>query len=307
MRTGSRNFRVGLTLALSGMLMVGAACTPDPPPAPTKDCTVRAPGADLRGCDLSAQIFAGQEQPESSGNYVVMDLSGADLRDTLLDESGFYSGVDFTGANFANAKLLGVNVAENAGVFGTVKFTNNDFTNADLTGASFDAAGFYDGIFAGAILKDLSLYEGGLSGTFAGADLSGSTFLSMSSLSGDLQGVNLRGVKWVGLSSLGGDLRDADLATAEFSWSVLSGNAAGANLSEAVFDRADVIGADLTGADLSGATFTAVNFDGVDFTNANLTGALFLSDPVDGPNVFNNVTWSNTTCPDGTVRSTPCV
>ena len=70
------------------------------------------------------------------------------------------------------------------------------------------------------------------------------------------------------------DLSGAQLFNANFSWSNLSY----ANLSDANLTNANLTGANLTGADLDGAMMF----------NANVSG----------------VTWSNTTCPDGSNSST---
>jgi hypothetical protein len=77
------------------------------------------------------------------------------------------------------------------------------------------------------------------------------------------------------------DLSNAILAGADLS--------SGTDLSNANLNEADLSGANLSFASLSGA-----NLNKADLTGANLTGAI-----TTGAN-FNMVTWSNTTCPDGT-------
>jgi hypothetical protein len=89
-----------------------------------------------------------------------------------------------------------------------------------------------------------------------------------------LAGCNLHGL----------DLSNAILAGADLS--------SGTDLSNANLNKADLSGANLSFANLSGA-----NLNEVDLTGANLTGAI-----TTGAN-FNKVTWSNTTCPDGTNSS----
>lgn len=51
---------------------------------------------------------------------------------------------------------------------------------------------------------------------------------------------------------------------------------------------------DFTGARLVNVTFDGGSFIGSNFTDADLTGATFFNDSL------GEVTWSNTTCPDGT-------
>jgi phospholipase C len=73
----------------------------------------------------------------------------------------------------------------------------------------------------------------------------------------------------------------------------------GANLSNAEaqgasFHGTNLKGAFLEGINLSGATLQGVNLEGADLAHANLTGA-----SLKGANTH-GVTWSSTTCPDGT-------
>jgi hypothetical protein len=75
----------------------------------------------------------------------------------------------------------------------------------------------------------------------------------------------------------------------------LSGlNLAGAQLPGADLSGANLKGTDLKGADLTGANLSNANLNGADLTGANLSGA-----DLAGANL-NKVTWSDTTCPDGT-------
>jgi alpha-tubulin suppressor-like RCC1 family protein len=71
-------------------------------------------------------------------------------------------------------------------------------------------------------------------------------------------------------------------------------NLKGAQLSGANLSNANLNGANLSSANLSGANLSGANLNGANLTGANLSGA-----GVTGTN-FNKVTWSNTTCPDGT-------
>ena len=83
-----------------------------------------------------------------------------------------------------------------------------------------------------------------------------------------------------GSSLVGCNLQGANLCNADL---------AGSNLSYANLNTAKLCGTNLAGANLTGA-----NLNGADLTGANLQGAI-----TTGAN-FNNVIWSNTTCPDGT-------
>ena len=72
-------------------------------------------------------------------------------------------------------------------------------------------------------------------------------------------------------------------------------NLSGAQLSGAGLSNANLNGSNLDGADLSGVNLTGANLNAVNLTGANLTGATLTS-----TTNLNKVTWSGTTCPDGT-------
>jgi hypothetical protein len=94
-----------------------------------------------------------------------------------------------------------------------------------------------------------------------------------------LAGCNLHGL----------DLSNAILAGADLS--------SGTDLSNANLAKANLSGANLSYANLSGANLNKVDLTGANLTGANLTGANLNQANLDG------VTWSNTTCPDGTNSS----
>jgi uncharacterized protein YjbI with pentapeptide repeats len=99
----------------------------------------------------------------------------------------------------------------------------------------------------------------------AGCNLSGLN-LSNADLAGDdLQGDNLKGT----------DLSGADLS--------------GANLKGSNLMRANLSGADLSGANLQSDNLIGANLSGADLSGVNLRGTN-----------LKNVTWADTTCPDGT-------
>jgi Bacterial Ig-like domain (group 3)/IPT/TIG domain/Pentapeptide repeats (8 copies) len=74
-------------------------------------------------------------------------------------------------------------------------------------------------------------------------------------------------------------------------------NLSGAQLAGTNLTGANLNGAILAGADLAGANLTDANLNKADLTSASLSEAT-----VTGAN-FNKVTWSKTTCPDGTNSS----
>jgi len=176
-------------------------------------------------------------------------------------------------------------------------------------------------------------------------NLAGASFMRAQIHGADLRGANLRGADMRGVGLRHGDLRDANLRNADFGpvskkdadkaikrvsrsqlrtipsvdWGMasfcnseslsdvncyngmLSGaDLSGADLTNANFSLAEIDDTKFTGANLTGATFITTNLNHVNFSNANLTGANLAV----GSSV--QVTWSNTTCPDGTVTSSGC-
>jgi virginiamycin B lyase len=101
-----------------------------------------------------------------------------------------------------------------------------------------------------------------------------------------LAGCNLHGLTLTNAQLAGANLTAANL---------LNANLAGANLAGADLAGANLNGANLNGVDLTGANLSGANLNGANLTGASLKGALITS-----TTNFNNVTWSNTICPDGT-------
>jgi hypothetical protein len=99
-----------------------------------------------------------------------------------------------------------------------------------------------------------------------------------------LAGCNLHGL----------DLSNAILAGADLS--------SGTDLSYANLNKADLSVANLSFANLSGANLNQVDLTGANLTGADLTG-VNLNGAITTGATFDQVTWSNTTCPDGTNSS----
>jgi hypothetical protein len=96
----------------------------------------------------------------------------------------------------------------------------------------------------------------------------------------NLSGANLEGIDLAGVNASGANLDRASLTGADLAET----NLTGANL-----NLADLSGSDLSGANLTGANLNRANLTGANLSTAVLTGAN-----------LNGVTWSATTCPDGT-------
>ncbi len=159
-----------------------------------------------------------------------------------------------------------------------------------------------------------------------GANLAGADLRSANLTHADLRGANLKGAKFryaapvhrkkakrsnqywlcgeascagatlnyanLGYTNLAGaDLQGADLVYA----SLYEANLTGANLAGASLNYVTANYATMTDATLTDAYMPFVNLTGANLTGATLTGANLSA-----------VTWSNTTCPDGTVTNTGC-
>ena len=115
--------------------------------------------------------------------------------------------------------------------------------------------------------------------------------------SADLSGAQLVGTKLDGARLTGANLYQADLSGA----SAPSARFDNANLEYANLSSATLTGANLQGATLYRAVALGTQFGGADFSNADLTQA-----EVDDAD-FTGATLANTTCPGGTVVSSPAV
>ncbi len=117
---------------------------------------------------------------------------------------------------------------------------------------------------------------------------------------GNLQGANLENAFLPSVNLKGANLQRADGSGGNFRGTQLQG----ANMQQGSYEKADFTGANLQKAnlqhaDFTGATLVDANLNGVNLQAANLTDANLSGASLVGANL-NKVTWSNTTCPDGT-------
>jgi uncharacterized protein YjbI with pentapeptide repeats len=105
----------------------------------------------------------------------------------------------------------------------------------------------------------------------------------------------------VGSRFAGKDLTNSYLAYSILTQADLSGTIfINAELTGTVLSATNLSNANFTGANLSGTSVNLANFLNTNLTNANLTSAdLFGATNMDTA-TLTGVTWSNTTCPDGT-------
>lgn len=100
----------------------------------------------------------------------------------------------------------------------------------------------------------------------------------------------------VGLEIRQGNYKEAILNQTQFSGSGLNGaDFTKAQLTSTRFLQSQLTNVNYSGADLRFSNFQEATLDTVNFTDANLKGTLSFD-----TTTRTNITWSNTTCPDGT-------
>jgi uncharacterized protein YjbI with pentapeptide repeats len=165
----------------------------------------------------------------------------------------------------------------------------NEFANVTgfihLTGTAQTQGGAND-TFSGSLGGALARCD-----TLAGCNLSGLNFSNANFAGADLQGANLSEADLTGANLFEANLTGANLSKANTFQTFLNlANLSDANLSGVNLTAANgLFGTNLTGANLTGATLQGHSLVDVNLTGANLKGA-----------DIDNVTWGNTTCPDGT-------
>jgi uncharacterized protein YjbI with pentapeptide repeats len=282
------------------------------------DATIM-PGDDLEGANLTgANLYAA-----SLSNA---DFTNATLTSTNLDFAAMY-GANLTGVTSGGITgtplFLPVNwtlaAAESGGSSGYLAgpganlsdtsdliLSNADLAGADLADSTGDGLG--EANLTGADLTGAtvsSLYESNLTGAdLAGANLTDGD-LDLATITGaDFTGANLTGLSGWGTTGTPASLPSGWV----IEYSCMIGP--GANLASCSLEDADLSGLDLAGANfaniryLAGTNFTGANLSsatltGVDMSGANLTRANLLDAQTSGT-VFTDVTWADTTCPDGT-------
>jgi uncharacterized protein YjbI with pentapeptide repeats len=285
------------------------------------------PSANLRGADLTDFNLAGA------------DLSGINLTNATLN-GALLNGANLTGANLTGANLTGVDLTgANLNNANLTNATLNDvrLTKAVVAGAKFstDNDNKFAGIVSGGLVGAPAAFSASgrfriTEGYFVGpnTNMEGAAFTSSAQLGISLSAANLASASLEGVNLTGAFLNNAILTDAHLTGANLSGanlSAAtlrgvvsgaiignpvlppgwrlvngylvgpGASLSSASLSGTNLTGIDLTrtaltNADLSGANLTATNLTDASLTGADVTGAV----------------WSNTTCPNGAVQSTPC-
>ena len=233
----------------------------------------RAPIAHRAGAALvlGAMLIAMLAIPSGAAAATYRDCStltpaaGADMHRCDL-AGAVLIGQDLHGINLAKAKLVGINAGcdpdlPRTNLFGAWLYRAN-LTNALLCDAILDGADLHRANLTNASLEDATLPDANL----ARADLDG-----VSAGFALFRDASLARVTWRNGSSVGGFFNGADLHNADLrGTSFAAARFVGANLRYARLNNVDLSRADLTGSTLGHATG------------------------------LSSVTWSDTTCPDGT-------
>jgi uncharacterized protein YjbI with pentapeptide repeats len=309
---GTRHRRIfagSVVVVMVFAMMTTIGLTPTPAFAATttiNGCTIVAhpnqthftncPGADLLGANLAGF------------NLSFANLSDADIGNCTTNEpppvvvctAGMLTGADLKYADLSGASLLGVDLS------------SANLRHANVSSAAL-AACFPTSILGGGC-HDANVSDGNLTD----ANLSNAGTSSCFSID---FGIPVGVVSYCGGVSMADDkLTGANLSGDNLSFAVLSND----NLTDATFtsvtfgecppaskpsfefcSAADLSGAKLKSVNLSGMQLNGVNFAGAVFSGANLSNANL--SPLENaggfvliPTNLSGVTWTNTTCPDGT-------
>lgn len=257
-----------LTAVILGAVVLQAPAHAGPAPViGTGDRTcVLAKHANCRGVIHKWEV-------EHHGNLTGIKLArarlhGADLRGAILD------GANLRGAVLRHAHLHEASFV-NADMRPAAKRNTTRWTPRDLPPVCTYGC---EGIDLGFTINN--------GANFTGADLTNAMLNGSQNYTSNFTNAIL-----VGADLDGADFQAANLTNANLTR--VSGE--GLTLMQANLTNANLTSADLEHARLNGADLTGANLTGADLWSADLTGA-----------ILTGVTWSQTTCPDGTVTNTGC-
>jgi uncharacterized protein YjbI with pentapeptide repeats len=193
---------------------------------------------------------------------VILDLSGAELPNSAIDE-----GVPLEGANLTQTQLV-----------------NSSLKHANFTQANLFGANFTNSDLEGAILCQANLTYTNLSSANLGqADLTGARCENANFASVDLRTIKYEGATFRGASFHTASLPHrlllkTDCVGAKFPLTDLSGaDLSGRDFSSCVFHNAKLAGTYFRGATLKSATFHECDLQGADMSYTECDGANFYS------------------------------
>lgn len=241
--------------------------------------------ASAEQADDTADGYIG---PESISGALCLENAGARLKVASLD-SAKLNGLDLKCAHLQSANLSFAQLRDS--YLDDAILLNADLSDADIAGASLAradlrGANLMRANLNGSDLRDANFRQANLTGAtlqhgdLRRADFSNATLDHADFWKADFSSANLKNASLEYTSLVEVQMKDAILAGAR----LRSANLAGSDLR-----RSDFEGADLSDASLDGTILTLANF-----TDATLEGASLKDTQL------TDVTWKNTTCPDGT-------
>jgi uncharacterized protein YjbI with pentapeptide repeats len=281
----------------------------------------RITGAKVSGATFIATLVAGLRTGGLIGTPASLPAGWRVLKGYLEAPGAVLSAADLSGADLSNVDLTGANLAG-------ANLTNANLTNATLTRVVLTGATVGNAVFLNSTESKLAgVRSGGLVGTPKSLPAGGRYRLVTGYLVGP--NVNLSTANFPpGANLEGAQLTDANLTAARLPVSLLGASMTNAILTGATLTDATLYNADMSNAQLygvvahniagepkslpagwayrnlylvgPGANLVNAQLAGADLTGVNLSGAFLNGADLTG------VIWSNTTCPNGTVQSTPC-
>ena len=272
--------------------------------------------ADLAGANLSGRDFTGADFSRALLNELNLSASTF-ARVLFVDASMRLSNAidsNFTSADFTRADCTGTNFRD--GTLTLSSGTGITMADAVLTNVTAEDVAWAGINLTNANLSDARMARANLSD----ADGRLATFDRVDATGGDIRGANFTDASMQFFIFFGGfatetdftrvRLNNANLGEANLSTSIMRNtdlssitaslaNFRDCDLFAALLIDANLAGAVFTDADASQANFTRANLSGANLTNLDLTNSNMRSARTDGA-VLTGITWSNTTCPDGT-------
>ena len=270
----------------------------------------RVAGARFASTNLTNAVLTGITPPTFNGfdlrftNFSGIDFAGIDLSQADLSQSVLFTGDAL--ANFTRAKLSdGVHGITLSGVkfpslYAGLKGTDMsgaDLRKADLHEADLEGVTLNNARLVGANLNFVNLHRATMRGAALGvqpgtegaaASLRGAFMTDIDLSDADLRSVDLTGAHLYGAEGVT-KLDRARLDSANLSGAICSGARFSGTLSDAVFNRAQLVNTVFNGATLTGAKFDETYLQGADFSNAvSVTGATLIGAAIAAaPGVWN--------------------
>ncbi len=241
----------------------------------------RLQNSNLQRIDLSS-VTAG----EGEFNLILeqVDLSGLNLRSSLLRDSDFYKSIFYSAgkdrrlgtfddvtSDFSGADLQGANLSET--LLNKAKFKRANLIQVNLSKANISEANFQQANLSSAKLIAVNgQYSQFKQASLTGADLTKSDFTSSNWQSANLGKSSAIGTKFIQSNLQQSNWQGADLSQTDFTNSDLSST----DLSYSQLRAAKLQNVNLTNANLSYADLSSADLRGANLKNANFLGVVLV-------------------------------